>query len=594
MNSSTSEDLAMKIERPANCSQDGDDVVNSKASSTSNGTLSDLNEESNWTEHGKEDGDGEFSLDGYKTLSKHSGIDAIGAKSSIEMNCLNDPNDGEGSEYSPLKNDFDMANLEQKCKVNNGSDDGINTSEQPKAKSSSSDPAKFVLPASSNDSYQGSVIGARILKGTSTTNANSSSMSSTCTDSGYHHKEIHVSIVESVTTKESEQLKEKLTDASETNTSKARSSELAEKLVSDINLDADRGKGHLNMAEHSALSGIDLNEDTTNSNEVEQQTATCCVKNLRKPIAVFARCEGPICESTPEVGFKGLTKGGWQGSASTTSAFRPTCYYSKGSDSSGQRRFTEIDLNVEASEMLNEKECLEQKVFSEEASSTREKFDIDLNISSENDGFQSSRTVRDFNLNDVPIAPDLNVQSVEQSFRKEAMEAMHERETCFLRVAREPEPRYMGPVVLPHMTSLPFVFRFPEQAENTGRDYPFHTPHLIETPNHVFSLASSPHVPFYPAHLNGVPAFHGVPGLVEFSSGLASNSMVKVVPPYNQYEGMNPLGSTSSRGTGMQLFATPMHPIVPQQMNDFDFRRGALPSLTPMKRREPETRWSSH
>ncbi|KAK4758448.1 hypothetical protein SAY87_019749 [Trapa incisa] len=564
----------MKIEKPANCSQDSEDNVNSKASSTSKGTLSDLNEGTDRDKHGKEDGDREFSLCGYKSLSKHSDIDAVDARSSIEINCLND---GEGSEYSSLKNDLELGNLEQKCKVNSRSDDGINTSGQPKSESSPSNVAKFVLP-SSHDSYQGSVIGARTFKGTGATNANSSSMSSTSSDSGYHHKKIHVSNVESVTTQESMQL-EKLTDDNETEPSMTRSSELAEKLVTDINLEADRGKGHLSMGEPSGLSGIDLNEDTTNSNEAEQQTVPC-VKNVKEPVAIFARCVGHLCESTAEIGFKGGIKSVWQGSTSSAGAFWPTCQ-SKGSDTSGQKWFTEIDLNVEASGMEIGEGFLDQKVSSEEACSAREKFDIDLNIYSENDeDMQSSRSVRDFDLNDDPMTPDLNVQSVEGLLGKEVI---HSHETCSPWVSKEPEPHYTSPVFLPRMTSLPFVLRVPEQIENATREFPFHTPHHIEPQNNVFSLASSLHVPFYPAHLNGVPAFQGVPRMVEFSGGPASN---------NQYEGINHLGSASSRGIGVQLFATPMHPIVPQQLNDF--RRRALPSLTPMKRREPETRWNSH
>lgn len=580
----------MKIKKPVNCSQEGGVVANPKISSNSHGTFSGPNEQTEKTEHRKEDGETEVSLHGCETLRKHSEVDAVGAKSSVEMNCVNDPNDGEGSEYSSLKNGVDLGNLDQKCKINNESVDGTNTLEQPKTESSSSNSTNFVLSTSSSDSYQGSLRGARTLKGTGTTNVNSSSMSSTCTELGYHHREIHVSNMESEITKESKQL-EKITDVPKTNPSKTMNLEPAEEFVADINLEvvSEVSKGHLNVGERekSALSEINLNEDMTNSNEMEQPITACCLKNVTKPIAIFARCEGPICESTPEVGFKGLGKAEWKGSTSTTSAFRPTCHL-RGSNGSRQKGFKEIDLNVEASSIENEKEFPDRKDSSEEASSTREKFNIDLNVSSENDeDFQGSRTVRNFNLNDDPMASDPDFQGVEPSFRKEVM---HDRES-FLRNAGEHEPHYVGPMVLPRMTSMPVVLRVPEQAENATQDFPFNTPPLIEPQNHVFSLASSLHVPFYPAHLNGIPAaIHGVPNLAEFCHGPSFNNMVRVRPPCNQLDGMYPLENASSRGTGMQVFATPMYPMVPQLNN---FQHGALPSLTPMKRRKPDVRWNS-
>lgn len=583
----------MKIEKPLNPSQEGDNAANPNTSFNSHGTLSDTNKEIEKREHVMEDGDSDVSNHDCEPLSKHSEVDAVGKKSSTEINYVNERKDDEESEYSSLKNEVVSGNL-RLCKVNGESDDGISALEQPKTESSSSNSENSILPTSSNGNYQGSAIGARTFNGTSTTYANSSSMSSTCTDLGYHHKEIHISSMELVNAKESKQSKEKLTGAPETNSSETRTLQLAEEFIADMNLKVASGvhKGHPNVGEReqSTLLGIDLNAETTHSDEVEQQTAACSVKNVRKPIALFARCEGPICESAPEVGFKGPGKGGWKGSASTTSAFRPTCHL-KCSKGSGKKRLEEIDLNVDASVIDNEGELPNQRDTSEEASPMREKFNIDLNVSSENgENIQSSRAVRHFNLNDDPVVSDPDVQEVvEPSFRKGVM---HDPESCFLRTAGGPEARYVGPMVFPRMNFVPFVLRVPEQAENATRDFPFQTQPFIAPQNPVFSLANPLNVPLYPAHLNGIPAFHGVPNLVEFRGGPGPNNVMNVGPPYNQYDGMNPLENTSSRGTGMQVLATPMHPMVAQQLNDFRYR--GLQSLTPMKRREPEVRWNSH
>lgn len=563
----------MKIEKPSNCSQEDASIANPKISSDSHGEFSAPNEEMKKRQYG-EDGEAKVSVCDDEPLTKHSEVDM---KSSIEMNAMDGPKDDEGSEYSLLRNEVDSGNLCFECKINNESIDGkVNTSEQPKSESSSSSSANFVLPASSNDSYQESTVDARTFQGNNINNANTSSMSSSCTDLGYHPKEIKVSSMEPGITAEIQPLREKLTDASETICSKKRGLELAkEEVYADINLKDVSGvnNGHQDVGEReqSTLSGIDLNEEVAHSIEVEQETTACNVKNVRKPIPIFARREGQ--GSTPEIWFKGLGNGGWKGSASTTSAFRPTCHF-KDSDNSGKKRVKWIDLNVDAGGIESVKDFPNHNEVSEEACSMQDKFSIDLNAASENDeSFQSSRTVRDFDLNCDPMAAYSYVQEEsEPSLGKEAIDG---HEICILSNVGVPESCNIGPV--PRMTSVPVVLRVPEQAENATRPLLFHRSVCIEPQNPVFSLTSSLNVPLYPVHLNGIPAFHGGPNLIKAPSGPGPYNVLRVVSPYNLYDGMNLLGNASSEGTGMQVLATPMHPTVAQQLNDFQ-QRGFCPS----------------
>lgn len=581
----------MNVKKSLNCSQEGDSVADPKTSSNSHGLFSDLNEEL-WNNECREDGEVKVSLRDDEPLSKHSEVDE---KSLIKVNGMNGSKDGEESEYSSLKNEVDSGNLHHKLKVNNESFHGsVNTLEQRKTESSSSILANFVLPASSNDSYQESTVDARTFKSSNISNTNTSSMSSTCTDFGYHPKEIKVSNMESGIIREIKPLSEKLTDVPRTNPSKRRSIERAkEEFYAEINLKVVSGvKGgnqDVREGERSTLSGIDLNEETAHSIEVEQEiVAYSCVKNVRKPIPVFARRE--VLESTPDVWFKGLGNGGWKGSASTTSAFRPTCHL-MGSDRLGQKQVKGIDLNVEAAGIESEKQSSKRNDVPDGASSMRDKFSIDLNVASEHDeNCQSSRTVRDFDLNDDPSPLDSHVQEgSEPSFRTQAIDG---HEISIIRNAGVSESRYMGPMLLPHVTSMPFVHRVPEQAENATRAFPFHSSACTAPQNPVFSFTNSPNVPLYPVHLNGIPAFHGGHNLVKVPSGPAPYNGVKVGPPCYLYNGIGSTGNASPGGTGMQVLSTPMHPMVTEHLNNF--QHGGLFSLTPMKRMEPEGSWNSH
>ncbi|OWM85084.1 uncharacterized protein LOC116204933 [Punica granatum] len=578
-----------KVEKTLDFSQEGDDIVTPKTSSNSIETVSDQNVEIEKRENQLKGGEAKVSLCNDGPLSKHPQLDALCMKSS-ETNGTNGPKDGEGSEYSSLKNEVDSRIPRLKREIKNSTIDGkMNIFGQPKSESSSSNSTNFVVPASSNDSYQESAVEARTVNGGNTNNTNSSSMSSTCTDLGYSSIEIKVPNKESGFTTERKPSREKLADALKFIPSKKRSLELAkEESFADTNLKVvsrvNEGHHDVEEKEQSTLSGIDLNEDTTWTNEVEQGNAAFSVKHVRKPIAVFARCGG---QSTPEVGFKGLGKGGWKGSASTTSAFRATSLFKAG-DLSGDKQVGGIDLNVDAAGVENEIPNWNDTYG--KASPMLKKFSIDLNVASENDeNFQSSGTVRDFDLNDDLTASDSYVQEGNQL--SSGKEAKNDQETYFIRNAGGPEPHYVGPMFLPRLTSVPFVLRVPEQAENASRAFPFHRSACVDPQSPVFSLTSSLNVPLHPAHLNGIPAFHGGP-LVEVPNGPGPHNVMKIGPLYNPYNGMNPLENASLEGSGMQVFTTPMHPMIGQQLNDF--RRGGLPSLTPMKRREPEVRWGSH
>ncbi|PKI57497.1 hypothetical protein CRG98_022148 [Punica granatum] len=513
-----------KVEKTLDFSQEGDDIVTPKTSSNSIETVSDQNVEIEKRENQLKGGEAKVSLCNDGPLSKHPQLDALCMKSS-ETNGTNGPKDGEGSEYSSLKNEVDSRIPRLKREIKNS----------------------------------------------------------------YSSIEIKVPNKESGFTTERKPSREKLADALKFIPSKKRSLELAkEESFADTNLKVvsrvNEGHHDVEEKEQSTLSGIDLNEDTTWTNEVEQGNAAFSVKHVRKPIAVFARCGG---QSTPEVGFKGLGKGGWKGSASTTSAFRATSLFKAG-DLSGDKQVGGIDLNVDAAGVENEIPNWNDTYG--KASPMLKKFSIDLNVASENDeNFQSSGTVRDFDLNDDLTASDSYVQEGNQL--SSGKEAKNDQETYFIRNAGGPEPHYVGPMFLPRLTSVPFVLRVPEQAENASRAFPFHRSACVDPQSPVFSLTSSLNVPLHPAHLNGIPAFHGGP-LVEVPNGPGPHNVMKIGPLYNPYNGMNPLENASLEGSGMQVFTTPMHPMIGQQLNDF--RRGGLPSLTPMKRREPEVRWGSH
>ncbi|KAK4803894.1 hypothetical protein SAY86_003711 [Trapa natans] len=559
----------MKLEKALNYPQDVDSIANPKISFDSHGSFSDLKKEM-WDRKCREV---KVPLYDDEPLNKVSEVDK---KTLIKLVSSNGSRDGEESEYSSMKNEVDSGTLRLKRKVDNGSILGnIYTLEQHMTDSSSSSLANFVIPSSSNDSCQESTADARTFKGSKISNTNTSSMSSTCTDLRYHPKETKVSSMEPGTIGEIKPLPEKLTDVPKTYPSKRMSFELArEEFYDGIELKTvsavKGGDQHLREREQGTLSGIDLNEETAHSIEVEQETIAYSVKNVRKPVPVFATRD--VRRSSPEIWFKGQGNGGWKGSASTTSAFRPTCHL-KGIDCSTQKQVKGIDLNVEADGIESEKKFPNRNV-----GSVREKFSIDLNVASDKEeNCRSSRALRDFDLNDDLTPLDSHYQEGrEPSFNQEAMV---DHKICALNHHSEvSESHHIGQVYLPLMTSKPFVRRGPEQAENSSRAFPFNpSVSITESQNPVFSLTGSPSVPLYPVHLNGIPGLHGGHNLVKAGRG----------PPCYLYSGMGSMEIASPGGT-----ASPMHPLVPQQLTNF--QNGGLLSLGPMKRMKPDGRWNSH